>query len=509
MSQSQSNIQTQEQQLLQQQRLTPLQMQVVQLLEMPLAQLEENVRMELDANPSLDSSSGSEQQEAYTDNDSATMDADSPTSDSREDALTEALELFGRDDRMENASYSDDYIPNHSADDDSRHAFTPANTQTFLDTLYDQMHELELDEQTQQVMEYLIGSLDDDGLLRQDLHIICEELAIYHFIDIDMKQLEECLAKLQSFDPPGIGARSLQECLLLQVERWSDPWAKRMVNEILNNHYDDFINNRWHRIRLDLNMTETQTDTLQHEIRHRLNPKPGASLGEAEGRSTQQVTPDFIVHVDFDGRITFEINNGRIPVLHVVPEDEEFIAEMTRRLKQQQQPKNTSRKQSDALKFTQQNVSRAQLYIEALRQRQITLSHTMKAIISLQRKYFLSGDEADIQPMRLRDVAALTGLDNSTISRVSRSKYVQTPWGVFTLRHFFSDAYTTGDGETMSTKAIKVALQQVIDEEDKRHPLSDAAICEVMKEKGFPIARRTIAKYREQFGIPVARLRRK
>lgn len=273
-----------------------------------------------------------------------------------------------------------------------------------------------------------------------------------------------------------------------------------LMYRIINECYDDFSNNRWERIGKTLHLSEAQAEDIRREIRHRLNPKPGAALGETQGRSMQQITPDFIVHVDYDGDISFELNNGRVPQLHVVKEDEELINEMS--------GTQMTREEKEAYDFTRNNVESARQYIDALKQRNATLVTTMDAIIKMQRPYFLSGDENDLRPMVLKNVAERTGLDISTISRVSREKYVQTPWGTFSLRHFFSEGYETKDGEVTATKVIKAALKEIIDNEDKKRPLSDEKLVTLMTEKGYPIARRTIAKYREQMGIPSARLRK-
>lgn len=250
-----------------------------------------------------------------------------------------------------------------------------------------------------------------------------------------------------------------------------------------------------------MGLNDTQVKTLQEEI-HRLNPKPGASLGETEGRNLQQITPDFIVDTADDGSITFTLNRGNIPELTISPSFTDMIAAY------KNNKAGISRQTKEALLYAKEKVEKAQGFIDAVKQRRHTLTITMKAIIQLQRKFFLDGDETELKPMILKDVADITGLDVSTISRVSNVKYAQTKWGTFPLRFFFSDGYITEDGEELSTRKIKLAMQELIEKEDKKKPLSDDAIAKTMKEKGFPIARRTVAKYREQLGIPIARLRR-
>lgn len=375
------------------------------------------------------------------------------------------------------------------------------DTTSFYDKLKEQMDMQILTDKEKQIMEYLIGSLDEDGLLRKDLDSICDELIIYHNIDVSEKEIEHVLHKLQSFDPAGVGGRSLQECLLLQVKRLPKGVLRKTMEEVFEDYFDEFTKKHWDKIKSGLELNETQLETLKDEIR-KLNPKPGASLGETDGRNMQQINPDFIVDTADDGTITFTLNRGNMPELTVSPSFTDMI-ETYKKHKDQM-----SRKDKEALLYVKEKVDKAQGFIEAIKQRRHTLIITMKAIIDIQRQFFLDGDEADLKPMILKDVAERTKLDISTISRVRIEKYVQTKWGIFPLKFFFTDSYTTEDGEELSTRKIKIALQHLIENEDKKKPLSDDAISKVMKEKGFPIARRTVAKYREQLGIPVARLRK-
>lgn len=375
------------------------------------------------------------------------------------------------------------------------------DTTSFYDKLKEQMDMQILTDKEKQIMEYLIGSLDEDGLLRKDLDSICDELIIYHNIDVSEKEIEHVLHKLQSFDPAGVGGRSLQECLLLQVKRLPKGVLRKTMEEVFEDYFDEFTKKHWDKIKSGLELNETQLETLKDEIR-KLNPKPGASLGETDGRNMQQINPDFIVDTADDGTITFTLNRGNMPELTVSPSFTDMI-ETYKKHKDQM-----SRKDKEALLYAKEKVDKAQGFIEAIKQRRHTLIITMKAIIDIQRQFFLDGDEADLKPMILKDVAERTKLDISTISRVRIEKYVQTKWGIFPLKFFFTDSYTTEDGEELSTRKIKIALQHLIENEDKKKPLSDDAISKVMKEKGFPIARRTVAKYREQLGIPVARLRK-
>ena len=483
----------------------------VKMLEMPLNELEDNINAELDDNPALETENpddalmgeGNEDRSALDDSDNSNDDEFGDDAyeaqsekEERKDELDQALESIGKDDQM--PDYNTDRYNTQNADYEE---MVFGDTTSFYDKLKEQMDMQILTDKEKQIMEYLIGSLDEDGLLRKDLDSICDELIIYHNIDVSEKEIEHVLHKLQSFDPAGVGGRSLQECLLLQVKRLPKGVLRKTMEEVFEDYFDEFTKKHWDKIKSGLELNETQLETLKDEIR-KLNPKPGASLGETDGRNMQQINPDFIVDTADDGTITFTLNRGNMPELTVSPSFTDMI-ETYKRHKDQM-----SRKDKEALLYAKEKVDKAQGFIEAIKQRRHTLIITMKAIIDIQRQFFLDGDEADLKPMILKDVAERTKLDISTISRVRIEKYVQTKWGVFPLKFFFTDSYTTEDGEELSTRKIKIALQHLIENEDKKKPLSDDAISKVMKEKGFPIARRTVAKYREQLGIPVARLRK-
>lgn len=508
---TQKLIQTQEQKLQQLQRLSAQQMLQVKMLEMPLNELEDNINAELDDNPALETENpddalmgeGNEARSALDDSDNSNDDEFGDDAyeaqsekEERKDELDQALESIGKDDQM--PDYNTDRYNTQNADYEE---MVYGDTTSFYDKLKEQMDMQILTDKEKQIMEYLIGSLDEDGLLRKDLDSICDELIIYHNIDVSEKEIEHVLHKLQSFDPAGVGGRSLQECLLLQVKRLPKGVLRKTMEEVFEDYFDEFTKKHWDKIKSGLELNETQLETLKDEIR-KLNPKPGASLGETDGRNIQQINPDFIVDTADDGTITFTLNRGNMPELTVSPSFTDMI-ETYKKHKDQM-----SRKDKEALLYAKEKVDKAQGFIEAIKQRRHTLIITMKAIIDIQRQFFLDGDEADLKPMILKDVAERTKLDISTISRVRIEKYVQTKWGIFPLKFFFTDSYTTEDGEELSTRKIKIALQHLIENEDKKKPLSDDAISKVMKEKGFPIARRTVAKYREQLGIPVARLRK-
>lgn len=491
-------IQTQEQRQQQIQRLSQQQMLQVKLLEMPLTELEESVNAELDDNPALEKAEGEERHEdEIGGQDEREEDfAERTEREEREEALDKALENIGRDDEMPDA-----YGAYHPQDNADYEEIVYGDTKSFYDKLKEQMMMENLTNTQKDVMEYLIGSLDDDGYLRKDVESISDELAIYHNIDVTPTQIEEVLYILQGFDPAGIGARSLQECLLLQVERRPESKLKDILQRVVTRQFDAFTKKHWDKIQANLKLSDLQLRAVQEEIR-KLNPKPGASMGETMGRNVQQITPDFIIDVDDNNNISFTLNQGKIPQLTISP----AFSDMVDTYKNNKE--NMNRQEKEALLYAKQKVDKAQGFIDAIKQRRHTLYITMKAIIEWQRKFFLDGDESDLKPMILKDIADKTELDISTISRVSNIKYAQTKWGTFPLRFFFTDSYTTDEGEELSTRKIKLALKEVINHEDKRKPFSDEALAKELKKMGFPVARRTVAKYREQLGLSVARLRK-
>lgn len=498
-------IQTQTQKLQQTQKLSQQQMMVVKMLEMPLAELEQNVDMEIDDNPALESASPQDalNENRHDNDDTSKMDeseeesfGDSLEREDRKDELDNALDSIGRDDALPDYEHVNSSKMNADYEEQ-----VYGDSTSFYDKLKEQVGELELTEKQQYILEYLICSLDEDGLLRKPLDTIEDELAIYHNVDASEEDIKDMLDTLQDFDPAGIGGRNLKECLLLQVERKKGSRLNMLLYRVIDECYDEFIKKHWHKIKQHLALTDDEIAALQREI-VKLNPKPGAAMGETIGRNMQQITPDFVVDTDDDNHISFTINKGRIPDLYVSPS----FVDMLNTYKENKSGMN--RETKEALLYAKQKVDRAQNYIDAVKQRRHTLYVTMKAIIAWQHKFFLDGDEADLKPMTLKDISDRTGLDISTISRVSNVKYAQTRWGTFPLRFFFSEGYTTEGGEELSTRKIKIALKEIIDGEDKHKPLNDDTLKIELARRGFPIARRTIAKYREQLGIPVARLRK-
>lgn len=489
----------------QQQRLTAQQILQVKLLEMPLAQLEENVKTELYENPALDSERAedvnldvrtAEGDVGALEHDDNEDFEEANEREEREDALDSALDSIDTDDRM-----ATDYRELGYFNGADQEEIVYGDTTSFYDKLMSQVGDEVLNERQLGIMEYLVGSLDDDGLLRVSIPFICDDLAIYHSLDVSEQEVLDVLAILQSFDPAGIGARSLQECLLLQIARREDSLLTRRMRKTVRDYFDDFTKKHWEKIRQHLRVTDYEAEEVIAELR-RLNPRPGASLGETMGRSIQQVTPDFIIDTSVDGEISFQLNSGDMPRLFISRDFEEQMIGF------QKNQKSMNRMEKEALLYTKEKIERARSYIEAVEKRRHTLAITMKAIIDLQRKYFIDGDESELQPMTLKDIADRVGLDISTVSRVCNAKYAETPWGIFRLRHFFSSGFAVEGEEEMSNRKIKAALVDIINGEDKKHPLSDEAISKLLKERGFPIARRTVAKYREALGYPVARLRK-
>ena len=475
-------------------------MQILQarLAELSVAQLAECIRAEINDNPAL---------EPVQPDDRFDNDYDEPHDDSSDDDFDTQREREERQSQLDDALSNlgdDDELPvygNSSANSSTSRdpAYEPG--ESFYDTLTLQMMETELTPLQREIMEYVVGSLDDDGWLRKDNVAIADELAVYHNLDVSTSEIENVIKKLQQFDPAGIGARSLQECLMLQVERRSDSLEKRLMKELINKHFDEFVKKRWDKIQHDMEIDDSTAQRLRQEMT-RLNPKPGASLGAYSDDAVQQITPDVYIDTHDDGTVSFALNNGDAPDLAITST---FI-DMVRQ--DNGNADAMSRQMREALLYARNKVDLAQRFIEALKIRRDTLTTVVRAIIHHQHDFFEDGDDSSLHAMRLKDIAEKTGLDISTVSRVCNGKYAQTRWGIFPFRHFFSDGYVTDDGEEMSTRRIKAVLQDIIDGEDKNAPLSDEALTRVMEEKGFPIARRTVAKYREQMGIPVARMRK-
>ena len=491
-SQTGTQVQTQNQ------TLTPQQLLVSQLTEMSIEALYERVDQELKENIALERNT--EDFGDATGSETASETAD--RTDYTEDFGTPQAADIDYSELSENSGLSDD------APSNSSHATVPetivGETLSFYDQLEEQIGFFHLSEHEEELLRYLIGSLDDDGLLHASLQQIQDELEVYHNIPTSQEELERVLCILQHFEPAGIGARSLQECLLLQVHRAPDHDSpmKRKLERVLNEQFDNLMLKRWDRIQRSLHLSDADVSRLQHEV-HRLNPRPGSSMGEALGKNLQQITPDFIVDTDPYEQLTLVLNNGHVPPLRVSEDELIFLRSYDGR-----DMKTLSRSERDGILYLRERVEKARSFIEALQQRHRTLTQTMQTIIRIQRPFFESGDETLLRPMTLEDVATQTGLHLSTISRVSNSKWVQTPYGIYPLRWFFTSAARRQDGDEVSVRSIKAALQEVIDSEDKHAPLTDEVLATVLQERGFDVARRTVTKYRVAMGIPVARLRK-
>lgn len=494
MTQYSRQVQTQTQAQQQVQTLSPQQILVVKLLELPTLELEERIHSELLDNPALEE--GKEPSEDHEDHEDnfATDEDGEPNSD------------YGEDLSLGDYRTEDD-IPDYKLQENNRSkGETPeeipfSDNVSFYETLKEQLDMQNLTPEEKQLGEYLIGSLDNDGLLRKSTESLMDELAIYQGIYTSPKQLEHVLSIIQDFDPAGIGARSLQECLLLQIQRKENSPLKQIELDIIGKCCDEFTRKNKDKIIQKLGITEEQYNAATAELT-KLNPRPGSSLGETIGKNLQQIIPDFIVDTEDDGTVTLTLNNRNVPELRLSREFTEMLDEHTRN------KANQSKESKDALMFLKQKVDAAQGFINAVKQRQQTLLSTMQAIIDLQLPFFQDGDESRLRPMILKDVAERAKLDISTVSRVSNSKYVQTNFGIYPLKFFFSDGYTTESGEELSVREIKRILKECVDNENKEKPYTDDELADMLKAKGYPIARRTVAKYRQQLSIPVARLRR-
>ncbi len=487
MSQGSHQIQTQAQQLAQ--TLSPHQILVVKLLELPTMELEERVRAEILDNPALEEGKDPSEQDHDID------------TDFNEDNLYSNEDLSLGDYRTE------DDIPDYKLQEHNRSKGEVAeeipfsDSVSFYEMLLEQLRMQHLTEEEEVMAEYLIGSLDDDGLLRKSIQTLIDELMLYRGIYTNETEVERILSIIQEFDPAGIGARSLQECLLLQLKRKPDSPLKQIEVEIIEKYCDDFTRKNKEKIVQRLSISEETYDEAINELT-KLNPRPGSSLGDIVGKNFQQIIPDFLVEAEEDGSISLTLNNGNVPELRLSREFNDMLEEFTTN------KENQSKESKDAFFFLKQKVDAAQGFINAIKQRQQTLLTTMQVIIDLQRPFFLEGDETLLKPMILKDVAEKAKLDVSTISRVSNSKYVQTNYGIFPLRFFFSDGYTTEEGEELSIREIKQLLKECVEHENKENPYNDDELADILREKGYPIARRTIAKYRQQLNIPTARLRR-
>ena len=467
------------------QKLSPQQIQLMKLLQVPTIELEQRIKQEIEENPALEEG----EQEKET-----------------EDILSEESRDENEDnnrDEFDINNYIDDDIPdyklqtrNYSADDDEK-AIPLAGGKTFQEILQNQVS-LRIKEEKQQIIALqIIGNLDDSGYLRREVFNLVDDLAFSQNIVATEQEIEEVLYIIQALEPAGVGARDLRECLLIQLKKKNKTIPIKTAEVILERFFEEFTKKHYKKITTRLDIEENDVKDAIEEI-VKLNPKPGNSLIETN-KSFHQIIPDFII-TEQDGEISLELNNRNAPQLKVSKQ----YAEM---LKGYEQSKRTER-DKEAILFVKQKIDSAKWFIDAIKQRQHTLLVTMEAIMNYQKDFFYSGDETNLKPMILKDIAEIVNMDISTISRVANSKHVSTPYGTFLLKYFFSESLSTDSGQEVSTREVKRILQDAIDQEDKRKPLTDDKLTTLLKDKGYNIARRTIAKYREQLNIPVARLRK-
>lgn len=475
------------------QKLAPQQIQLMKLIQLHTLEFQEELERELEENPALEVV----KEDGGDEDDFSSLDADYESEGSESIDTDFDVDEYLYDDEPSYKSASS----NFSADDedfDNESLLTEG--QSLYDYLMEQIHLSSIDEEDLKIAEYIIGNLDNDGYLRREIKAIVDDLAFSQGIYTTQEKVKEILENyVQKLDPAGVGARNLQECLLLQIEKKvSRDKAVILAGNILRHQFDALINKHYGKI---INKYDIEEKDLKEalEVISKLSPKVGGNFDTQTITINQEIIPDFVIQIK-DGQVIPLLNSRNAPTLRISEEYKEILSTYSH-------DKNSAEHKQAAL-FIKQKLDAAKWYIDAINQRQNTLMQTISAIVKLQKEYFLTGDEKNIKPMILKDVADITGFDISTISRVVKSKYADTPSGIILLKNLFSDSLTNDDGEEVSTKEIKNHLQEVISQEDKRKPLTDDALVDVLKEKGYNIARRTIAKYREQLNIPVARLRK-
>jgi RNA polymerase sigma-54 factor len=474
------------------QKLSPQQIQMIKLLEIPTIQLEQRIKKELEENPLLEE--GSEDELTLKENEQSDED-----NDNEQDA---DFDEFSIEDYLNEEDVPVYRLnPKNYQKDEKREEIPFSVGTSFHEYLENQLGLRELTEKQEILALYLLGNIDDDGYLRRKLDSITDDLAFTENIQTTEEELLEVLRIIQDFDPVGVGARDLQECLLLQIEN-KDIQIKEiaLARKILKYYFQEFTKKHYDKIITRLNISEEELRSALDEIL-KLNPKPGSAYSDPQNKNIQHIVPDFILENE-DGELQLSLNAKNVPELRISQAYSDMIESYhVNRNKQ-------TREQKEAISFVKQKLDSAKWFIDAIRQRQNTLMLTMNAIINFQREYFKEGDERKLKPMILKDIADMTNLDISTISRVANSKYIQTHFGIYPLKFFFSEGMQTDTGEEVSTREIKKILQECINAEEKRKPLTDEKLAEILKDKGYHIARRTVAKYREQLDIPVARLRK-
>ena len=483
------------------QKLSPQQIQLMKLLQVPTANLEERIKEELEANPALEVdeeahkdedpyadefSDNTEEADSYEEQDGSVDDYDNID-------VTEYL----HDDDGEIAEYKT-REDNYSDDDDNRQ-LPIKNEASFYDLMVSQLGLLALTDQQRKIAEHIIGSIDEDGYLRRDTPALVDDLAFRQNIDTTIEEVDDIIAKIQQFDPPGIGARDLPECLLLQLKRQkAEGKDVDIAITAIEKYFDEFTKKHYEKIQRGLGLEDGELKEVMQQI-IRLNPKPGGNIGSVN-KAESYVVPDFFI-LNNNGKLELTLNSRNAPELRISEGYRDMMKEYSRGTKKDKQ-------QKEAVLFIKQKIDAAKWFIDAIKQRQHTLLDTMGAIMNHQEDFFLTGDETSLRPMILKDIAEKTHLDISTVSRVANSKFVQTEFGTYRLKFFFSESLSTDSGEEVSTREVKKILSDMIESESKKHPLSDEKLTELLQDKGYNIARRTVAKYREQLNIPVARLRK-
>ena len=470
------------------QKLSPQQIQLMKLIQLPTQAFEEKVKQEIEENPALDSGKES--------ND----DIDSDLQNEYDDVGNESIETDINIDEY----LSDDEMPsyktqsnNYSSDDEEK-TIPYASGTSFNQYLISQLNTFRFNEQEHQVAEFLVGSIDESGYIRRPIEDIVDDLAFSENIFTDQEEVKRMLNYVQRLDPAGVGAQSLEECLIIQLKRKSESPSRNLAILILDKAFEHFVKKHYKKLIQKFNLTEDELKEAVHEI-EKLNPKPGGSFS-GNDKIAEQIVPDFSIRI-VEGKLELTLNSRNAPELHI-------SNEYNNMLKGYAAAKDKSKSQKDAVQFIKQKLDAAKWFIDAIKQRQQTLLLTMNAIMHRQEEYFLTGDERKLRPMILKDIADKINMDVSTVSRVANSKYVDTPYGTKLIKEFFSESMKNDQGEDVSTREIKKILQTVIEKENKKKPLTDDKLSSILKEKGYLIARRTVAKYREQLGISVARLRK-
>lgn len=472
-----------------QQKLSPQQIQLIRLIELPTVELEERVKHELEDNPALEE--GKEQADDMDHAESGEDTADASSSEEDDLSLGDYM--------------TEDDIPEYKLREmteraERKESVTLSGSQSLNEYLLQQLGLRELPEKEMKIAEYIIGNIDDDGYLRRDFSAIADDLVFQAGQEVSEREVEAVLRIIQDFEPAGVGARDLRECLLIQLEKKAKSEDTQRAIRILTDYFEEFTRKHYDKIARELGLDEPALKRAIREITA-LNPKPGAGWGDSLEMAMSQIVPDFVVEAHND-ELTLSMNNRGIPDLRINREYADMFQDYAAN------KANQTAERRDAIQFVKQKLDAAQWFIDAVKQRDETLRRTMEAIICLQRDFFLTGDEATLRPMILKDVAERAGYDISTISRVSNSKYVQTNFGIYPLKYFFSESMLTDSGEEISSREVKKIMREHVEAEDKRKPLTDEELASILKEKGYVIARRTVAKYREQLGIPVARLRK-